>query len=261
MWSGTCWLCDLKRRLRHRLWVTLRRSSTWPITLCLNTNPLDDIIHTIVLHFPPPMEQDNTSPPAPSSPCITSEHGATSDVAYFTAPSPSHDIRVWEDTTPRNANTETANPRERNRAPGCEDTIPGCPGAETAIPRKRERPLVDEGADPATGDHLDERSSSSIGQLPPPSTPPLESPMSNEPKEDCVIFQQSAASAVDRRLVITRMKATDLCVGLRRIPAGFYVRVLFGNEEYRTTNKPANLDRGMTEWLDHICLWVYTYFS
>ncbi|KIJ05671.1 hypothetical protein PAXINDRAFT_21092, partial [Paxillus involutus ATCC 200175] len=79
----------------------------------------------------------------------------------------------------------------------------------------------------------------------------------------------------DRRLVITKMKATNLFTGLgqippgleqitsglqyisaslRQIPAGFYVNILVENEEYQTANKPALVDGGMTEWEDHIYL-------
>ncbi|KAF8834626.1 hypothetical protein BDN67DRAFT_975887 [Paxillus ammoniavirescens] len=79
----------------------------------------------------------------------------------------------------------------------------------------------------------------------------------------------------DHRLVITKMKATNLFTGLgqipprleqitsglqylsaslRQIPAGFYVNVLVENEEYQTANKPALLHGGMTEWEDHIYL-------
>ncbi|KAF8836801.1 hypothetical protein BDN67DRAFT_983674 [Paxillus ammoniavirescens] len=77
----------------------------------------------------------------------------------------------------------------------------------------------------------------------------------------------------DHRLVITKMKAMKLFIGLgqippgleqipsslqyisaslRQIPAGFYVNVLVENEEYQTANKPALVDGGMTEWENHI---------
>ncbi|KAF8836483.1 hypothetical protein BDN67DRAFT_1005403, partial [Paxillus ammoniavirescens] len=79
----------------------------------------------------------------------------------------------------------------------------------------------------------------------------------------------------DRRLVITKIKATNLFTGLgqippgleqitsglqylsaslRQIPAGFYVNILVENEEYQTANKPALVHGGMTEWEDHIYL-------
>ncbi|KAF9219182.1 hypothetical protein BS17DRAFT_789952 [Gyrodon lividus] len=61
-------------------------------------------------------------------------------------------------------------------------------------------------------------------------------------------------SLADRCPVITKMKATDLSASLRRLPAGFYVSMMIENKEYRTANKPASMEKGMTEWLDHIYL-------
>ncbi|KAF8840594.1 TPR-like protein [Paxillus ammoniavirescens] len=79
----------------------------------------------------------------------------------------------------------------------------------------------------------------------------------------------------DRRLVITKMKAMDLSTGLGQIPsilqqdnsnlqhvsaclgqmpAGFYVTILVGNNEYRTANKAVRADGGVVEWQDHIDL-------
>ncbi|KAF8842592.1 hypothetical protein BDN67DRAFT_1001504 [Paxillus ammoniavirescens] len=74
----------------------------------------------------------------------------------------------------------------------------------------------------------------------------------------------------DRRLVITKMKATNLftrlgqipttsslqyiSASLRQIPAGFYVNIFVENKEYKTANKSAIVVGGMAEWEDHIYL-------
>ncbi|KAF8839723.1 hypothetical protein BDN67DRAFT_981611 [Paxillus ammoniavirescens] len=39
---------------------------------------------------------------------------------------------------------------------------------------------------------------------------------------------------------------------LQQIPAGFYVNVLIENKEYRTTNKPAIANGGMSKWKDYL---------
>lgn len=48
------------------------------------------------------------------------------------------------------------------------------------------------------------------------------------------------------------MRATDLAAGLRRIPAGFYISISLGDDEWRTSNKPVCLTGGATEWDDLI---------
>ncbi|KAF9224561.1 hypothetical protein BS17DRAFT_780053 [Gyrodon lividus] len=57
-----------------------------------------------------------------------------------------------------------------------------------------------------------------------------------------------------RQVVITKLRATDVAAGLRRIPAGFYISISVGDDEWRTTNKPMCLDSGATEWDDYIYL-------
>ncbi|KAF8842126.1 hypothetical protein BDN67DRAFT_1039577, partial [Paxillus ammoniavirescens] len=115
---------------------------------------------------------------------------------------------------------------------------------------------------------------------------PAESPPQME--EDSINHTPPAPSSPDdpgvsghstlpeyHRLVITKMKATNLVTGLgqippgleqitsglqyisaslRQIPAGFYVNIIVENEEYQTANKPALVDGGMTEWEDHVYL-------
>ncbi|KAF9221945.1 MT-A70-domain-containing protein [Gyrodon lividus] len=63
---------------------------------------------------------------------------------------------------------------------------------DTAHPRKRKRVPVDEEADSATGDDLEERTSRSISRSPPPSTTPLGS-LSKELREVYAILQKSTA--------------------------------------------------------------------
>ncbi|KIK97045.1 hypothetical protein PAXRUDRAFT_258669 [Paxillus rubicundulus Ve08.2h10] len=95
-------------------------------------------------------------------------------------------------------------------------------------------------------------------------TPPVPSPL-NDPG-----FSGHSMPPQDRRLVITKMKATNLFTGLgqipptsdlqhisaslRQIPAGFYVNIFADNKEYKTANKPVIVDGGMAEWDDHIYL-------
>ncbi|KAF8126283.1 CHAT domain-containing protein [Boletus edulis] len=66
----------------------------------------------------------------------------------------------------------------------------------------------------------------------------------------------NSESITDQRVVITKLKAVDIATGFRRIPAGFYVIVIAGNEEYRTSIQPAWWDGRTTvcEWTDHVLL-------
>jgi len=48
--------------------------------------------------------------------------------------------------------------------------------------------------------------------------------------------------------------ATDLALGLKRIPAGFYVTVQADGAEWQTTNKPVHVDQSVDEWNDRILL-------
>ncbi|KAG1785012.1 glycoside hydrolase superfamily [Suillus plorans] len=56
------------------------------------------------------------------------------------------------------------------------------------------------------------------------------------------------------QVVITAIRATDLTLGLRRIPAGFLVVVRADGAEYRTSNKSTNIDQTVVEWHEHILL-------
>ncbi|KIJ12877.1 hypothetical protein PAXINDRAFT_14238 [Paxillus involutus ATCC 200175] len=58
----------------------------------------------------------------------------------------------------------------------------------------------------------------------------------------------------NQQVVITKLRATDLAAGLRRIPAGFYISISLGDDEWRTSNKPVCLTGGATEWDDLIYL-------
>ncbi|KAG1799027.1 CHAT domain-containing protein [Suillus plorans] len=79
-----------------------------------------------------------------------------------------------------------------------------------------------------------------------------------------------------QRVVITvriddfqAIRATDLTLGLRRIPAGFHVVIKIDGTEYQTTNKPVHADQAVVEWNEHILLpcepsstvWVSVYAS
>jgi hypothetical protein len=44
------------------------------------------------------------------------------------------------------------------------------------------------------------------------------------------------------------IRATDVTVGLRRIPAGFYAAVQHNGLERRTTNKPVLVNNDVVQW-------------
>jgi hypothetical protein len=50
------------------------------------------------------------------------------------------------------------------------------------------------------------------------------------------------------------VRATGLTLGLRRIPAGFYVKVQADDVQWQTTNKPINVDCDVLEWNERIVL-------
>ncbi|KAG1809516.1 CHAT domain-containing protein [Suillus variegatus] len=57
-----------------------------------------------------------------------------------------------------------------------------------------------------------------------------------------------------QQVVITAIHATDLTLGLRRIPAGFHVVVKNDGAEYQTSNKSVNVDQTDVEWQERIVL-------
>ncbi|KAG1739760.1 hypothetical protein EDD22DRAFT_328818 [Suillus occidentalis] len=56
------------------------------------------------------------------------------------------------------------------------------------------------------------------------------------------------------QVVVTAIRATDLTLGLRRIPAGFHVAVKADGAEFWTSNKPVTVDQAVIEWDEHILL-------
>jgi tetratricopeptide (TPR) repeat protein len=56
------------------------------------------------------------------------------------------------------------------------------------------------------------------------------------------------------QIVITAIRATDLTLGLRRIPADFHVVVKTDSDEYQTSNKPVHVDQAIVEWNEPILL-------
>ncbi|KAG2746598.1 hypothetical protein P692DRAFT_20739020 [Suillus brevipes Sb2] len=50
------------------------------------------------------------------------------------------------------------------------------------------------------------------------------------------------------------IRATDLTLGLRRIPAGFHVAVKADGAEFWTSNKPVHVDQAVIEWHERILL-------
>ncbi|KAG1741307.1 TPR-like protein [Suillus lakei] len=57
-----------------------------------------------------------------------------------------------------------------------------------------------------------------------------------------------------QQVVITTIRATDLTLGLRRIPAGFHVVVKADSAECQTSNKPVHVDQAVVEWNERILL-------
>ncbi|OAX37688.1 hypothetical protein K503DRAFT_218600 [Rhizopogon vinicolor AM-OR11-026] len=45
-----------------------------------------------------------------------------------------------------------------------------------------------------------------------------------------------------RQVTVTTIRVHDLTLGLRRIPAGFYVTVQVDDVQWQTTNKPVHVD-------------------
>ena len=54
--------------------------------------------------------------------------------------------------------------------------------------------------------------------------------------------------------IVAGFRATDLTLGLKRIPAGFYVIVLVDGAQWQTTNKCVHIDQDIVEWNERIIL-------
>ncbi|KIK39486.1 hypothetical protein CY34DRAFT_769165 [Suillus luteus UH-Slu-Lm8-n1] len=57
-----------------------------------------------------------------------------------------------------------------------------------------------------------------------------------------------------QQVVITAIRAADLTLGLRWIPAGFHVIVKADSAEFQTSNKPVHVDQAGVEWNEPILL-------
>ncbi|KIK32046.1 hypothetical protein CY34DRAFT_196312, partial [Suillus luteus UH-Slu-Lm8-n1] len=57
-----------------------------------------------------------------------------------------------------------------------------------------------------------------------------------------------------QQVVITAIHASDLTLGLRRIPAGFYVTIKADGAEFQTGNTPAHVDQVVVQWNERILL-------
>ncbi|KAG1783385.1 CHAT domain-containing protein [Suillus placidus] len=57
-----------------------------------------------------------------------------------------------------------------------------------------------------------------------------------------------------QQVIITAIHATDLTLGLRRIPAGFHVVLKTEGAEFQTSNKPVHVDQAVVEWNELILL-------
>ncbi|KAG0708377.1 CHAT domain-containing protein [Suillus ampliporus] len=111
-------------------------------------------------------------------------------------------------------------------------------------------PLLEEQSHPEHSKHVEETRLSEINP-PDGSLPPLLEEQNNrEHPEDPEEVHHSEMQQV----VITSMRATDLALGLRRIPAGFYVTVQVDGAEWQTTSKPVNIDQDVVEWKEQMLL-------
>ncbi|KAG2737956.1 hypothetical protein P692DRAFT_20760182 [Suillus brevipes Sb2] len=57
-----------------------------------------------------------------------------------------------------------------------------------------------------------------------------------------------------QQVVITAIRASDLTLGLRRIPAGFHLVFEADGAEYQTSNEYVHVDQTVVEWHEHILL-------
>ena len=48
------------------------------------------------------------------------------------------------------------------------------------------------------------------------------------------------------------IRATDIAVGLRRLPAGFYIAIQHSGYEWRTENKAVSVNTNIVEWVEPI---------
>ncbi|KAF8422367.1 hypothetical protein L210DRAFT_952099 [Boletus edulis BED1] len=72
-------------------------------------------------------------------------------------------------------------------------------------------------------------------------------------------------------MVITSIRVTDVALGLRRLPVGFYAVVHHSGLEWRTENKPSSMNDDVVEWdgsipippdlSTRVCLEVYASFE
>ncbi|KAG6372069.1 hypothetical protein JVT61DRAFT_8778 [Boletus reticuloceps] len=58
----------------------------------------------------------------------------------------------------------------------------------------------------------------------------------------------------NEEMIITNIRATDVALGLRRLPAGFYIMVCHSGLEWRTENKPSSVNDDVVEWSGSIPL-------
>ncbi|KAG1803217.1 hypothetical protein EV424DRAFT_1582282 [Suillus variegatus] len=119
-------------------------------------------------------------------------------------------------------------------------------------------PLVENSAtstEPLQGRKRKRKSSSSHGEN---KTKSSKRPRSQEQDDEEPSHQEPAQDPGEMQLggvqqvVITAIHATDLTLGLRRIPAGFHVVVKNDGAECQTSNKSVNIDQAVVEW--HECI-------
>ncbi|KAG1886902.1 uncharacterized protein F5891DRAFT_1200406 [Suillus fuscotomentosus] len=130
----------------------------------------------------------------------------------------------------------------------------GLPGEPSTTPLVENSPTSTE---PLTGKKRKRKSSDSHGEnktksskCPRSQEQEDEEPSHQEPTQDPGEMQLGGVQQV----VITAIHATDLTLGLRRIPAGFHVVVKTDGAECQTSNKSVNADQAAVECDERILL-------
>ncbi|KAG2130307.1 CHAT domain-containing protein [Suillus bovinus] len=86
------------------------------------------------------------------------------------------------------------------------------------------------------------------------STEPLQKQDNEEPNHPDHTQDQAEMRLSGVQQIITAIRATDLTLGLRRIPAGFHAVIKADDVEYQTSNLSVNLDQAVVEWHERIPL-------
>ncbi|KAG0706216.1 CHAT domain-containing protein [Suillus ampliporus] len=79
-------------------------------------------------------------------------------------------------------------------------------------------------------------------------------PLNEDPSPPECPQDQEETHLSEQRVAITTIRATDLTLGLRRLPAGFHVTVQADGAEWQTSNRPVHVGQDVIEWDERILL-------